>query len=187
MRGEGDHAEHGGGGEIRRGGLDVERMRPPPPPRGGGGLNEAVLAAARGWLGTPYRHQASVKGAGADCLGLVRGVWREVAGEEPETPPPYRADWAEVGGEETLLHAARRWLVEIRPEAVRPGDVLLFRMGLYGGHVGIASVHPAWGVPACLHAYAPRRQVVEQPMDAELRAALLGAFRLPALAAAAEP
>ena len=38
--------------------------------------------AARAWLGTPYRHQASVKGVGADCLGLVRGLWREVAGAE---------------------------------------------------------------------------------------------------------
>ena len=41
----------------------------------------AVVEAARGWLGTPYRHQVSLKGEGADCLGLVRGVWREVAGE----------------------------------------------------------------------------------------------------------
>lgn len=65
-----------------------------------------VVAAARGWLGTPYRHQASVKGEGADCLGLVRGVWREAVGEEPEAPPPYRPDWAEVGGEETLWGAA---------------------------------------------------------------------------------
>ena len=65
--------------------------------RGEGGLNDAVLAAARGWLGTPYRHQASVKGVGADCLGLVRGVWREMVGAEPETLPAYTADWAEVG------------------------------------------------------------------------------------------
>ncbi len=54
-------------------------------------MSAAVVAAARNWLGTPYRHQASVKGVGADCLGLVRGVWREVAGEEPETVPAYSA------------------------------------------------------------------------------------------------
>lgn len=55
----------------------------------------AIVAAARGWIGTPYRHQASLKGAGADCLGLVRGVWRELIGPEPETAPPYPRDWAE--------------------------------------------------------------------------------------------
>lgn len=86
------------------------------------------LTAARGWLGTPYRHQASLKGEGADCLGLVRGVWREIWGDEPEEPPAYQPDWAEVGGEETLLEAARRWLVEKPVGEMRPGDVLLFRM-----------------------------------------------------------
>ncbi|HWW12917.1 MAG TPA: peptidase P60, partial [Brevundimonas sp.] len=51
-----------------------------------------MLAAARSWLGTPYRHQASMKGQGADCLGLVRGVWREVVGAEPEATPAYVPD-----------------------------------------------------------------------------------------------
>ena len=36
----------------------------------------AIVAEARAWIGTRYRHQASVKGVGCDCLGLVRGVWR---------------------------------------------------------------------------------------------------------------
>ncbi|MFD0934795.1 peptidase P60, partial [Methylobacterium trifolii] len=35
-----------------------------------------VVAQARLWLGTPYRHQASLAGVGCDCLGLLRGVWR---------------------------------------------------------------------------------------------------------------
>ncbi|CAN5340949.1 hypothetical protein BH09PSE2_BH09PSE2_03510 [soil metagenome] len=58
-----------------------------------------VVDAARRWLGTPYRHQQSLIGVGADCLGLLRGVWREVQGEEPEPVPPYVADWAEVSCE----------------------------------------------------------------------------------------
>jgi NlpC/P60 family putative phage cell wall peptidase len=69
-----------------------------------------IVIVARSWLGTPYRHQASVKGVGADCLGLVRGVWRDVVGGEMEAPPAYSADWAEVGGREMLLEAAERWL-----------------------------------------------------------------------------
>ena len=35
---------------------------------------KAILAAAYDWLDTPYQHQASVKGGGCDCLGLIRGV-----------------------------------------------------------------------------------------------------------------
>ena len=69
---------------------------------------EAVIAAARGWIGTPYLHQASLKGVGTDCLGLVRGVWREVMGAEPEAPPPYAPGWAEMGGGEAMAEAARQ-------------------------------------------------------------------------------
>jgi NlpC/P60 family putative phage cell wall peptidase len=49
---------------------------------------DIVIAAARLWLGTPYVHQASVLGAGCDCLGLARGIWRDLHGPEPVTPPP---------------------------------------------------------------------------------------------------
>ncbi len=87
-------------------------------------MNARVVAAARGWIGTPYHHQASLKGVGCDCLGLLRGVWREVMGAEPELPPPYSPDWGETGGE-PLLAAARRHLVEVGE--VAPGTVLLFR------------------------------------------------------------
>ena len=84
-------------------------------------MNRRAVAVAREWLGTPYRHQASVRGEGADCLGLLRGIWRDLIGEEPEQAGPYRPDWAEVGGEESLLQAARRWLREIPVEAAPPG------------------------------------------------------------------
>ena len=56
---------------------------------------EACVAEARRWIGTPYLHQASVRGAGCDCLGLLRGVWRAVYGSEPEAVPAYTADWSE--------------------------------------------------------------------------------------------
>lgn len=86
-----------------------------------------IIAEARSWTGTPYRHQASLKGVGCDCLGLVRGVWRALYGGEPEATPVYAPDWAEASGEERLAAAARRYLIEIASADVEPGDVLLFR------------------------------------------------------------
>jgi NlpC/P60 family putative phage cell wall peptidase len=86
-----------------------------------------IIAQARAWIGTPYRHQASLQGVGCDCLGLVRGVWRALHGAEPEATPAYTPDWAEASGFESLAEAARRHLVELDDrQAFAPGDVLLF-------------------------------------------------------------
>jgi NlpC/P60 family putative phage cell wall peptidase len=86
-----------------------------------------IVAETRDWIGTPYRHQASLKGVGCDCLGLVRGVWRAVIGDEPERAPAYAPDWAEAAGIEALADAAARHLIAIERDAFGEGDVLLFR------------------------------------------------------------
>ena len=100
-----------------------------------------IITTARGWIGTPYLHQASLKGIGCDCLGLIRGVWRETHGREPESAPPYSPDWAEAGDTEFLADAARRHLVEVPYTEFIAGDVLLFRWRDYlpAKHAGIAS------------------------------------------------
>jgi NlpC/P60 family putative phage cell wall peptidase len=99
-----------------------------------------IVAAARLWIGTPYRHQASLPGVGCDCLGLVRGVWREIVGDEPESPPPYTQDWAEAKADEALLAAALRWFTPVEGE-IAAGDVIVFRWrdGSPAKHLGIAT------------------------------------------------
>jgi hypothetical protein len=126
--------------------------------------------AARVYCGTPWRHLGRST-TGLDCIGLVLLASHD-AGHELPDPAPYAREPQGT----RLLDGILAY--STRVPAAAPGDVLLFRMGLYGGHVGIASLHPAWGVPACIHAYAPHRRVVEQPMEGELAAALIGAFRL---------
>ncbi len=102
---------------------------------------QTIVAAARRWIGTPYRHQASLNQVGCDCLGLVRGVWREIIGDEPETAPPYTPDWAETLGFETLLDAAGRHFTSTPVDRFRAGDVLVFRFRdhLPAKHLGIAT------------------------------------------------
>ena len=89
--------------------------------------SRSIITIARSWIGTPYRHQASRKGVGCDCLGLLRGVWREVLGEEPELPPPYSR---RLGGS-GRRHAGRRRRAGISSRSTCAefggGDVLLFR------------------------------------------------------------
>ncbi len=79
------------------------------------------------WIGTPYRHQASLKGVGCDCLGLLRGVWREVDGRRAGIAA---ALFAGLGGGRRR-DAARRGAPPSRRDRPstpsRAGDVLLFR------------------------------------------------------------
>jgi len=129
--------------------------------------SEAVRLA-RAWIGTPYHHQASERGVGTDCLGLVRGVWRGLYGSEPELPVAYTRDWAEATGRETMLDAAMRHLVPVAREHAAAGDVLLFRLrsGMAAKHAAIVSgattmIHAMEGAPVSEVALSPwwRRRI----------------------------
>ena len=142
-------------------------------------MTARAVAIARTWVGTPYVHQGSARGAGTDCLGLIRGVWRELYGTEPEPAPAYTPDWGEVGGGELLWQAALRNLVPVAAEeAPAPGEVLLFRMrdGASAKHLGIrAGLGEA---PSFVHAY-DRHGVVESPLSAPWQARIAARFRWP--------
>ncbi len=140
---------------------------------------QEIVAEARRWIGTPFVHQASCRGAGCDCLGLVTGVWRALYGELPEHVPPYTPDWSEAAREETLLVAARRLLVELDGAAAGPGDVILFRMreGAIAKHLGILS-GAAGAAPAFIHAYSGHG-VLESPLSAPWHRRIVGFFRFP--------
>lgn len=144
-------------------------------PHAGHPTRAAIVAAARAWLGTPYHHQASERGIGADCLGLVRGVWRDLYGCDAEVPPAYSRDWAEASGEETLLAASTRHLVKIDIPSATTGDVVVFRLrsGLIAKHAAIlvgpeAFIHAMEGAPAC-----------EVPLAGWWRRRIAGAFSFP--------
>lgn len=139
---------------------------------------EVIVRAARGWIGTPYVHQASCRGAGCDCLGLLRGVWREVLGREPEPVPAYSRDWSEPQGEERLWAAAGRHLRSAQDGSEHPGDVLLFRMRDRGvaKHLGIVAAVGAR--PSFIHSYSGHG-VVESPLSAPWRRRIVARFNFP--------
>jgi NlpC/P60 family putative phage cell wall peptidase len=123
-------------------------------------MRRQALTEARKWIGTPYHHQASRIGAGCDCLGLVRGVWRALYGREPQIIPPY-APAAETS-DNRLREALGRWLIEISKEDARPGDVLLFRWktGAPSRHCGVQSdgcqfIHAYWQRAVCETSLTP--------------------------------
>ena len=141
-------------------------------------LQDRLVAEARTWLGTPYVHQMARHGAGCDCLGLVRGMWRAVYGQEPEAPPAYSMDWSEPQGEERLWAAALRHLVPKDPGDVGFGDVVLFRMkaGAVAKHLGVQSEIGA--TPRFIHAYSGHG-VVESAMSAPWARRIVARFEFP--------
>lgn len=139
---------------------------------------EGIISEARSWIGTPYRHQASCKGAGCDCLGLIRGVWRAVAGSEPENVPAYTKDWSEPQGDERLWRAARRHLFQKELTDEAAGDVVLFRMktGSVAKHLGIVTrIGPE---AHFIHAYSGHG-VVESAFVRAWRRRIVARFEFP--------
>lgn len=138
---------------------------------------DRLVAIARTWIGTPYVHQASLKGKGCDCIGLLRGVWREYTGcrTDPEILPPYAPDWAEATGAETLRDGLARHLRAIGLDAVAPGDAVLFRMIAAGPakHCGIVASR---GSGLTLIHSRMNKQVSEEPFSAVWRRTLAYAF-----------
>lgn len=136
---------------------------------------ERVIAAARSWLGTPYHDQASLRGVGCDCLGLARGVWREVVCPEPFPIPPYSRDWGEIGPREVLAEDVRRMMIEVDPAAAEAGALVLFRMKprAIAKHVGIISDPGSF-----IHAYE-RLGVIEEPLSSVWRRRIAFAFLFP--------
>lgn len=137
-----------------------------------------IAAAARGWIGTPYVHQASARGAGCDCLGLLRGIWRDVRGAEPEAVPAYSMDWSEPQGQERLWAAALRHLRAKDCGTAAEGDVLLFRMrsGCVAKHLGVQG---RLGQEASfIHAYSGHG-VVESPLSQPWQRRIVARFEFP--------
>ncbi|MCV6598439.1 MAG: NlpC/P60 family protein [Mangrovicoccus sp.] len=139
---------------------------------------EKIVAAARGWIGTPYHHQAALKGVGCDCLGLICGLWAEMIGPLPRKIPAYTPDWAEPEGRELLWEAARALLAEKPLSEVAPGDVILFRMreGHLAKHLGLMA--QLGTAPSFIHAYQGHG-VVESPLSSPWRKRIIGCFAFP--------
>ncbi|MCI5073492.1 NlpC/P60 family protein [Oricola sp.] len=121
-----------------------------------------ALAIAEDWIGTPYRHQASRRQVGCDCLGLVIGIWRALYGERIAVRCAYAPDWAETAPGEPLLDALRDRCDPVVPGEMRPGDILAFRWqaGAAAKHLAILAapdriIHAYEGHAVMASAFVP--------------------------------
>jgi NlpC/P60 family putative phage cell wall peptidase len=144
-----------------------------------------IVQEARLWIGTPYRHQQSVRGSGCDCLGLVRGVWRGVIGPEPRKPPPYTASWSAETKREMMMEAADQYLVRRDHQTLRSGapfrdgDVVLLRIVSSGpAQHACITVAP----DKIIHAWEMRTEVYQTQFPAGWRHYIAALYSFPGVA-----
>ncbi|KZL18524.1 peptidase P60 [Pseudovibrio sp. WM33] len=136
--------------------------------------SQTLLREARSWVGTPYQHQATTKGAGCDCLGFIRGLYRFLHHTEPSVPASYAPEWAELKGEDQLLNAAHQYLNEVQGslQKPKPAEVILFRWAPQSPckHLGFMTSKDRF-----IHAYEAVG-VVESPLVPMWRNKIAGRF-----------
>jgi NlpC/P60 family putative phage cell wall peptidase len=130
---------------------------------------EALIAEILLWIGTPFVKDASLRGVGADCAGLIHGVWRE----------GFSTSYPQRPSRETSIETAAATLLLAQPLNPAPADILLFapKAGEPATHAGFITdatpkaarfVHAHWG-----------QGVVESRFGAWWAARLVGVYSFP--------
>lgn len=136
---------------------------------------DAVLAEARQWIGTPFHHQAALRGIGCDCIGFVAGVARQIGVREA---PQWFDDIRFRGyGREPdpmkLRAACAEYLDPVRIPELRVADIILFTFFKEPMHFGFLS---ACEPRRILHAYEPVGRVTENSLDAKWQRRVIGGY-----------
>jgi hypothetical protein len=133
---------------------------------------DELVACARGYIGTRWRHQGRVKGVGVDCLGLVICVARDLGLARVEV-----ANYSRYPDGKTLVDGCLAHMRRVAFADVLSGDVLVMTFDQDPQHVAFAS--ELGGRPAVIHCYADARCVVEHDLDTQWRGRVRDAFRIP--------
>ena len=123
-------------------------MRNPEPLAGSHHANPAcragsadIIAAARTWLGTPWRHQGRLKGVAVDCGGLILGVDKELGLLDFDTRAYGRIPDGQQLRALCEQHLCRKHIGDLASsseavgQAIMPGDVLLMRFTRHLQHL----------------------------------------------------
>ena len=137
-----------------------------------------IIAQARSWIGTPYHHQARLKGVGCDCLGLVVGIADELGLKHVDGRALSsfdETDYSRQPDSERLTRMLQSVLHEIPIREAAPGDLALFTIERNPQHVGLLTEYE--GGLGVIHSYAPSRKVVEHRLDKKWQQRIIKVFR----------
>ena len=138
-------------------------------------MRAAIVAEARAWIGTPFHHQARLKGVGVDCANLLVGVYSAVGAVPAISLDHYPPDWHLHQDTPRFMAYLLQYAEPIpASEQPQPGDIAMFRYGRQAAHGAIVS---AW--PLVIHAWLDVGRVVETEADrGPLAARFVGCYRV---------
>jgi len=100
-----------------------------------------VVEEAYTWMGTPFVHQAASKGFGCDCIGMVRGVGRDLDIFDFDENSPEGRELLSYSLEpepRRLIKSLNYYFFRVRA-GFENGDVVLFAIQDAPTHVAIVS------------------------------------------------
>src|SRR5262245_33676873 len=135
-------------------------------------LRDQIIAEARTWLRTPFRHQGRVKGVGVDCAGLVVMVGQSLGLLTYDT-----REYGVIPNPRRMKGLLDQYLVPIQLGEFKPGDVVYMAFKQF-------PVHPPMHLAivtdvGIIHAFATNKIVVEHSLDAEWRGRFRNAYSYP--------
>lgn len=123
---------------------------------GGNRLAESALL----WLGTPYHHNAKIRGVGVDCARFVIGACEDAGLLEKDSLVlgDYSNEWALHHARDVMHEVAEKYGIQVKNP--RRGDIFLYQYGRVASHAGIYLGHDE-----IIHAYIDAGVVISSTHD----------------------
>ena len=139
----------------------------------------AIVAAARGLIGTPYHAKARLPGVGVDCIGVPILAARACGVKEPT----FDIQGYSMQPDGSLLPQCDAHMQRIGRDEMAPGDVVVVRYGAQPHHVGIVGDWRHGGL-SIIHAENYRHQrVIEHRLWLDGAMRFVRAYRIPGIPA----
>lgn len=133
-------------------------------------LEHRVVAEAKTWIGTPYKHLGRDR-FGIDCAGLIIKVAHALGISDYDT-----SNYSRRPNPQEFLRELRGKMDRVPKGELAHGMVGVFREPSHPCHVGIFE-RDEDGRLFIIHSYAPARKVVREPLTEDRMSRLLMVFR----------
>lgn len=126
-----------------------------------------ILAEAREWIKTPFRHQGALKGVGCDCVGLIKGVGQATGAinNVDNRWEKYR-HYRRTPNPRQMRAGMEDFLIQITAEQAMPGDIVWMEwrenLPMHLGIIGVIDDRRT-----LIHAFRRVRMVTEHGLTRE--------------------